>query len=271
MRKKNKLRYSVQAVFFLLILLTAISHTLEESGRSLPIIESASIHALCPFGAVVSFYKLMTTGAFVSKIHASAMVLFAATLFLSILFGPVFCGWVCPLGTLQQWVSALGKKLGLYGRIRISEKVDPILRYLRYGVLLWVLYVTAVSGQLIFADYDPYYALFNFWSGEIALSAIVILIVTLVLSLFMHRPWCKYLCPFGALLGLTNKIRIFGIKRNAQTCISCHKCTQACPMDIDVEHKTTVKSTQCISCYACTSQETCPVSDTVTIKMGGVK
>ncbi len=271
MRKKLKLRYMVQTVFFLLILLTAISHTLEESGKALPLIESASIHALCPFGAVVSFYKLITTGTFVSKIHASAMVLFAATLFLSILFGPVFCGWVCPLGTVQQWVSGLGKKLGLYGRVRLPKKLDHTLRYLRYGVLLWVLYVTAVSGQLIFANYDPYYALFNFWSGEVALSAIAILILTLVLSLFIQRPWCKYLCPFGALLGFTNKFRLLGIKRNPNTCISCHKCTHACPMDIDVEHTTAVKNAQCISCYACTSQESCPVAETVTIKMGGTK
>ncbi len=271
MGKKIKIRHIVQFIFFMLLFLTAIGHTLEESGVHLPFIEAASIHTLCPFGAVVSFYKLITTGTFVNKIHASAMVLFSATLFLSVLFGPVFCGWVCPLGTIQQWVSAAGKKLGLKGKFTVPPLLDRVLRNMRYLVLLWVVYVTAVSGELIFADYDPYYALFNFWSGEVAVSALIILGLTLALALFVERPWCKYACPFGALLGISNTFRVFGIKRNASTCISCQKCSKVCPMGIDVAHMTKVKDPQCISCYACTSEQACPVPDTVTIKIGGAK
>ena len=69
---------------------------------------------------------------------------------------------------------------------------------MRYVVLAWVIYVTATSGTLIFEAYDPYFALFNFWSTEVAWSAIAILRATLALSVFAERPWCKYACPYGA-------------------------------------------------------------------------
>ena len=86
-------------------------------------------------------------------------------------------------------------------------------RYLRYLVLAWVIYMTAATGTLIFAEYDPYFTLFNLWSDEVALSGIVILGIVLLTSLFVERPFCKYACPYGAVLGLTNLFRVFGIRR----------------------------------------------------------
>ena len=89
-----------------------------------------------------------------------------------------------------------------------------------------------------------------------------------VLSLIIERPWCKYLCPYGALLGLFNKIRIFKIRRNPDSCIHCKKCDKVCPMNIKVSGKTTISDLQCISCHQCTSDVACPVQDTVTISAG---
>lgn len=270
MKRKIKLRFLVQTIFFVLVMLTAINHNAEANGVTIPLIGEASVHVVCPFGAIVSFYKLITTGSLVNKIHESAMVIFSATFILAILFGPVFCGWVCPLGSFQEFVSQLGKKLGLHNRWSLPKAVDSVFRQGRYLVLIWALYVTARSGQLIFADYDPYYALFNFWSGEVALSALVILGITIFASFAVNRPWCKYACPLGALLGLSNKFRLFGIHRSASTCINCSNCNSACPMDIDVENLNSVKHTQCISCYECTSELNCPIEDTVQIKIGGI-
>jgi polyferredoxin len=128
--------------------------------------------------------------------------------------------------------------------------------------------VTAWSARLVFADYDPYFALFNFWSGEVAWSALLILGVVLVLSLFVERPFCKYACPYGATLGLFNLFRIFGIKRNAASCIKCGRCDSVCPMNIQVSGKAVVRDHQCISCLKCTSEYVCPVTNTVELKVG---
>ncbi len=271
MKNRGILRYFVQFTFFALVLTTAINHTLVESGINIPLISEASVHVLCPFGAIVSLYKLVTTGSFVNKIHESAMVIMGITLFLSVLFGPVFCGWVCPLGSLQEFISNISKRFNLFGKIKISQGLNQYLKNMRYIVLLWALYVTAKSGQLIFADYDPYYALFNFWSGEVAASAILILVTTLTLALFIERPWCKYACPLGALLGLTNKFRLFKLRRNTLTCTSCNLCNETCPVGIDISANTTIKDTHCISCLKCTSEQQCPENETLVMQIGGVK
>jgi len=265
-------RRVVQLFFFVLIALTAVNHSLAESGGGIPLLSNASLHSLCPFGGVVSFYQYATVGTFVQKIHDSAFILMTIGFVLAILFGPVFCGWVCPLGTIQEWVSKWGRKLF---RRRFNHfvplRLDNILRYARYILLAWVLYVTAVSGKLIFADYDPYFALFNFWSGEVAWQAFTILGLTLALSLFVERPWCKYACPYGAVLGLSNLFRVFKIQRAETTCKADGACSILCPMNIPVDSLTTVRDHQCISCLECTSEAICPVAQTVIFSTGGLK
>ena len=128
--------------------------------------------------------------------------------------------------------------------------------------------MTAVTGKIIFADYDPYYALFNFWTGEVAVSGYIILAASLLLSIFIERPFCKYACPYGAVLGFSNFFRIFKIKRTAETCINCGACDRDCPMNIKVASASTVLNHQCISCMKCTSEQSCPVADTVDLKAG---
>lgn len=266
-------RKIVQFFFFALISLIVVNHTLVENGGGIPFLSSASIHALCPFGGVESLYKFITVGTFVQKVSDSSFVLMALIFILAILFGPVFCGWVCPLGTAQEWVGRLGRKIFKTKRYNhfVPAQLDKVLRYARYGILIWVLYVTAVSGKMLFQDYDPYYALFNFWSGEVAVTALVILGLTLGLSLFVERPWCKYACPYGALLGLTNLFSIFKIRRVAATCRADGVCSILCPMNIPVDTKTVIRDHQCISCMECTSEACCPIKETVVFSAGGVK
>ena len=266
------IRRVVQWFFFLLIAVISVNHTLVENGGGIPFLSTASLHALCPFGGVVTIYQYATVGTFVQKIHESAFVLMIVGFVLSILFGPVFCGWVCPLGTVQEWVSKLGKKFfkRKFNHF-VPVKLDNVLRYLRYVVLAWVVYVTATSGTLIFSEYDPYFALFNFWSSEVAVSGLIILSVTLVLSLFVERPWCKYACPYGAVLGITNLFRVFQIRRVESTCKADGACSIMCPMNIPVDSVKTVRDHQCISCLECTSEAICPVAKTVVFNAGGVK
>jgi len=91
------------------------------------------------------------------------------------------------------------------------------------------------------------------------------------LSLFVERPWCKYACPYGAVLGLTNLFRVFGIRRNEATCKADGACSIMCPMNIPVDSKTVVRDHQCISCLECTSEAVCPVAKTVQFSTRGAK
>lgn len=267
--KKKSIRIMVQGFFFVLIGLIAVNKTLVESGLGIPFLSQASLHSLCPYGGVVTLYHLATVGTFVQKIHSSAVILMILVFFMAILVGPVFCGWVCPLGSIQEWIGKLGHKIfkKRYNHL-LPVKLDNVLRYFRYFVLVMSIVVIAKSGLLLFENIDPYYALFRFWAEDVATPALIILGLTLGLSLLVERPWCKYACPYGAILGLTNKISVFKIKRTASTCINCHACDQSCPMNIEVSKKEVVKDAQCIRCYACTSEISCPVPNTVTMKVG---
>ena len=272
MNRKQSIRHFVQFFFFALIGLIAVNHTLVESGKGIPFVSDASLHAICPFGGVVTLYNLVTLGTFIQKIHMSSVILMALIFILAILVGPVFCSFVCPLGSFQEFLGKIGRKIfkKRYNRF-IPQKIDNILKSFRYVALIAVVYITAKSGYLIFAEIDPYNALFSFWSEEVSTLSLIVLGATAALSLVIERPWCKYACPYGALLGLSNKFRIFKIKRIASTCISCNKCTAVCPMNIDVANKTIVSDLSCISCLACTSEEKCPVPETVTLSFAPLK
>ena len=177
---------------------------------------------------------------------------------------------MCPFGTVQEWFAAIGRKLFKKRRYNhfIPARYDRILRYTRYLVLAWVIYMTAVTGKLIFQEFDPYFALFNFWSSEVAIGGLIVLGLTLVASLFVERPWCKYACPYGAVLGLTNLVRVFSIRRVESTCKFDQACDITCPMNIPVSAKTIVRDHQCISCLECTSEARCPVAGTVVFSAG---
>lgn len=271
-KRLARLRTAVQIFFFSIVGLLSLNKLLEEAGIDLPFLSSASLHSICPFGGVVSLYQLATEGNFIQKIHDSSLVVMSIVFLLAVLFGPVFCGWVCPLGSLQEWVGKLGARIfkKKYNHF-IPQKVDRVLRYTRYVVLGWVVVITAVTTKLIFQDADPFYALFNFFTGEVSLLALTVLIATVIGSLFVERPWCKYLCPYGALLGIFNLFRIFKIRRSPSTCTHCSACDKACPMNISVSSGTAVHDHQCISCMKCTSDASCPVSDTVNFSAGGEK
>lgn len=271
-KKKIWLRPLIQVFVFALVALIALSKSLEAAGISIPFIAEASLHAICPFGGVETIYQYITSGTLIQKIHSSSIILMYAVLFITLLFGPAFCGWICPFGTFQEFIGKIGRKLfGIKYNHFIPQKFDRVFRFLRYFVLALVLYNTAAAAKLVFQNVDPYYALFNMFTGEVAITAYIVLGVTTVSSLFIERPFCKYLCPYGAFLGIFNLFRIFKIKRNPTTCKNCKACDRSCPMNIEVSSSKNVYNHQCISCLKCTSEGACPVENTLTLKTGGGK
>jgi polyferredoxin len=269
-------RRLVQLATALFILYVTIIHTLAGEGAGSV---TASPEAYCPFGGLETLYKYITSGgSFVSHTHLSNLVVAIAVLVTAILLRSAFCGWICPLGFIQDMIHSLStwrqkrfvpfrkflRTLTQRGQ-KIWVFLDKYLRFLKYGVLVWALTGAAIYGVMVFRDYDPWSALINIaeWSFT---PGLVVLILTLLGSLFVERPWCRYACPLGAVSGLLGKLSPMYIKREEAACTSCKICTKACPMGLQVHTATTITSVDCIGCLECVGE--CPRQGAMEVKAG---
>jgi polyferredoxin len=246
-------------------------------GENGPVV-TPSPEAFCPFGGLETLYKYLTAGGtFISHTHLSNVVLLVAVLVVALLLRSAFCGWLCPLGFLQDLVSNLSSVLqkripGLRRGMTSLKKrgvrlavLDHYLRYLKYLVLAWAVAGSIYFGFMVFRDYDPWSALINI--AEFSLTpGMIILVIILVASFFIERPWCRYACPLGAVSGLVGKVSPIYLKREESACTSCKICTLACPMGLEVHKATTIRSADCNTCLECVGA--CPRNGALEVKFG---
>jgi len=235
---------------------------------------TASPESFCPFGGFETAWTYVTTGATVSHVHTANLVLAGVVIVLALVGRGFFCGWLCPLGTIQEAIRAAAhavtsrvpamRRMGrtVHAHTPWWPRVDHVLRYGRYLVLAWALIGAAVTGVMVFREYDPWNALLSVAEFEIS-TAFVILIAVLVLSLFVDRPFCRYACPLGAVQGLIGKASPVAIQRNADACLGCDICNDACPMSLPVNTSTRITDAECIGCLACVAA--CPSKDALAL------
>jgi polyferredoxin len=256
----NNFRRIIQLSFASFIAYLIVQHTLVGENSAAV---TASAEAYCPFGGLETLYKYITGGgAFVSHTHLSNVVVLVAVLVTALLFRSAFCGWICPLGFLQDMVSKLSSFLQkripglkraftrLRGQGTYWAGLDHYLRYLKYIILVWAIAGAAYYGYMVFRDYDPWAALLNILEFSLT-PGVMILAGILVAAFFVERPWCRYACPLGAASGLLGKLSPVYLKREESACKVCQLCTKACPMGLPVHTATTIKSVDCISCLEC--------------------
>ena len=242
-----------QAIVLGIILFLTISHL------RFGIEKAAPIDAYCPFGAVEGFLTFVATGHYLQRIYASSFIIMGIVLLLTLVFGRVFCSFLCPLGAIQEWIRALGRKLGIKKDLELPIWLDKYARYFKYLILAMIIYFSYQAGDLVFRAYDPFNALMHLGEEvEAKLAGYSILGVLLFVSLFSKNIWCRYFCPMGAALGIIKKVSPFRIKRNQASCISCDKCDIVCPAKLNIANISEVNSADCISCLGCVKN--CPNS-----------
>lgn len=269
------LRQIVQIGFASFILFLVIQHiVIGEEGTTVV----ASAEAYCPFGGLETFYKYLTAGGtFVAHTHLSNLVMLVAVLAVALLFRSAFCGWICPLGFIQdilfKFSTFLQKRVSAlrHGMVSLRKHtsrltvLDRYLRLIKYAVLIWAIGGSAYFGFMVFRDYDPWATLLNL--AEFSFTpGVIVLGVILVASLFIERPWCRYACPLGAVSGLLGKLSPTYLKREDSACTSCKLCTKACPMGLQVHTANVIKSADCISCLECIG--TCPRKGALEVRIG---
>ncbi|MFN2314127.1 MAG: 4Fe-4S binding protein [Bacteroidales bacterium] len=154
--------------------------------------------AYCPFGGLQALGSYVTMDS-LSCSMTSTQIMMGVVLFIGIvLFSRLFCGYICPLGTIGEWIGKLGERL----KVRITPKgfIDYALRLPKYALLFITFYFTLKSSELFCKKFDPYYAVASGFDSDVVLLWSLLAIVALVLgSLFIRLFWCRYLCPLGAL------------------------------------------------------------------------
>lgn len=239
-------RTIVQASILIIIFSLAILHLLFGIEKAAP------IDSYCPFGAVESFFTLLFKGEFLKRIFTSSFILLGIFTIATIFLGRVFCSHFCPLGTVQEWIRNLGRKIGIKKDIEIPERFDKYLRLLKYAVLIAIVYFSFYLGDLVFRSYDPYSAMMHL-GREFTENIVgyIVLIVIIIASLFTKNLWCRYLCPLGAFFGILKKISFIRIERNTKTCTKCSICNRSCPANLDIENAKVIKDADCVSCGKC--------------------
>ncbi|HEY2121077.1 MAG TPA: 4Fe-4S binding protein [Candidatus Acidoferrum sp.] len=220
----------------------------------------AGVEGWLPIAGLMNL-KFWILSGHIPQVHPAAMFLLITFLAMSFLLSKAFCSWLCPVGTVSEYLWRLGKTI--FGRnFLLPRWVDLPLRSLKYlllGFFAWAISTMSVVGIREVME-SPYgliadVKMLNFFR-HIGETGLVVLGIFVLASVLVQNFWCRFLCPYGALLGMVAFFSPARIRRNASSCIDCAKCAKACPSSLPVDKLASIKSVECTGCLECVA--VCP-------------
>jgi len=243
----------------------------EAAGATRAVARPAGIEGWLPIAGLMQFKYVLLTGQ-VPHIHPAGFFLFTAFLLMSVLFRKSFCGWLCPIGTLSEYLWKLGRSTFRHN-FALPRWLDLPLRGLKYLLLAFFGFAVFSMSAAAIAEFltTPYglivdVRMLNFFRYLGGTAAFVILGL-IVASIFVQNFWCRYLCPYGALLGLAALASPLRITRREPACIDCAKCAKACPAALPVDKLVQIRSAECTGCLECVA--ICPAKDALVVAAPG--
>lgn len=276
-RYVQPLRIAIQWGFLLFVIYIGIRFAMFvdffRSGGAAPIpIRPAGVEAFLPISGLLGVKDWALSGA-INKVHPAAVVILLTVIAVSVLLKRSFCSWICPVGTLSELLWKCGFRL-FKRNIRPHSWIDIPLRGLKYLLLafflvsiLWKMPAGAVAG-FVYSDYHKVadVRLLDFFLNLSGVPLGVILFL-LIVSIPVRNAFCRYLCPYGALLGLGSSCSPVKVSRTNSICVSCGVCNQYCPSYLPVMAKKRIHSPECIGCWRCISN--CRAAGALEMKLTG--
>lgn len=271
-------RFLIQSLFALLCIWIGIEFTIFVKSLAASDINSIAyrppgVEGFLPISSLMSVYYFLLTGE-IHYAHPAGFFIFIAIVIVSFLVGKSFCSWICPIGFLSEMIGDFGEKIWIKlfkKRVKLPNIIDYPLRSLKYLLLGFFIYAIffsmTVSALRAFLD-SPYNLAADikmyYFFAKISWFSLIVISILFVLSIFIRNFWCRYLCPYGAMLGLIGLFSPAKIKRDTKSCIDCGLCAKACPSFIKVDKVITVRSDECSMCLNCV--DVCPVANTLEVK-----
>jgi polyferredoxin len=280
-RALPQVRWAVQGAYALFLGLVGYEfwtfHAEAVSGGPISAVRPPAVEAFLPISALVGLKRLVATGRW-DDIHPAGLAILLGAIAMSLVARKSFCSWMCPVGTLSRALEWLGART--LWRSRRPPTVPrwfdlPLLslKYLFLAFFAWVVLVKMPVEAIESFMRSPFNMaadakMLLFFEDLSATGAVVIGALAL-LSVLVKHSWCRYLCPYGALLGLASLLSPQRVVRAAATCNDCRACTRACPSQIPVHARGSVWTAECTGCMSCVAA--CTVEDCLTTTRRGVR
>ena len=224
----NEALWSYIDIAMLVLLMSFVAWTVIKKQVRWPVILTSVISVayfgffrhgcVCSIGAVQNVALALTSNSYTIPLYV--LLLFILPIVFTLFFGRVFCAGVCPFGALQELVNVKNYKL--------SKTVTTILGIFPWIYLGFAVLFAVTNSRFIICRFDPFVGIFRL-GGEFPL--ILFGVMLLIFSVFTGRPFCRFICPYGAILSLFSRVSFWQMKITKKKCINCQLCHNACPVD----------------------------------------
>lgn len=225
---------------------------------------------MLPVGHFTSFFAWVRGGGWDTVLPAGLVIIIGA-LAVSLLLRRGFCGWICPVGTVWEAFSSLGRTL-LGGRnLRLPKWLDIVgrgFRFLLAALVVAFLFSVSIAEAVDFRSL-PYMLIADLKTIGLMIEPIYILVILLAgaVSMLIGPIWCRYACPVGGMYAAVAVASPCSVRRNAETCIQCGRCAKSCHAFCEPDTTITVRDTECDGCMECV--KACPVEGCLEAKALG--
>ncbi len=229
----------------------------------------AGVEGFLPLSALMSLRHLYESGEF-SQVHPAGMVILCLVLLTGLFLKKAFCSWICPVGTFAEILARFSHRL-FKRRLKLPVWLDYPLMSLKYLLLLffgYAIFITMTPQQISDFLVTPYNKVADikmlYFFTNLSTFSIWTLAILTGLSFILPYFWCRYLCPYGALIGLVSLFSVTRVNRFAPDCTNCGKCAAVCPAFLAVDLKASVNSVECTGCLECVAN--CPEENALQVR-----